>query len=52
MFFILKINEISKSDPSNGYVIYGEEYMHTLDSGNLVGRKAAGSLVTELEEKV
>lgn len=48
---ITKWNELAKSDPEAGYIIYGGLHQQTRKAGNLVGWQAAGGLVNKIEKK-
>lgn len=45
-----KWNEISETDPENGYIVYGGALTQGRSKGNLIGWKAAGSLIKKIEE--
>ena len=47
---LIKFNEISETQPSKNFVIYGGIDQQTRSSGNVVGWQAAGSLINKLEE--
>ena len=48
---LTKWNEISDSDPSRGYVIYGGDHKQLRSKGTLIGWQFSGDLVATLEKK-
>lgn len=41
-------NDLSKSNPSNGYIVYGDSESQARSIGNVIGWKAAGTLVERI----
>lgn len=47
---LTKWNELAKTDPSKGYVVYGGSYTQSIPEGRLLGWKDTGNLMMELED--
>lgn len=43
-------NEIAETDPADGYVIYGGNYVQHRDKGNVIGWQQSGKLIRKLEQ--
>lgn len=48
---IFQWNEIAKANPEDGYIIYGGQVSQSRNTGNLVGWKAASTLIAKIEKK-
>jgi uncharacterized protein len=46
-----KWNEIAKTDPTKGYVIYAGEHIQRRTKGNLIGWQQSGNLIKKLEHQ-
>lgn len=49
---IKRWSEIAEMDPVNSYIIYGGESEQKRSAGHVLNWKAAGNLITRLEEEL